>query len=366
MLDIEQYPHVDYKLSGVLNKEQFPQTTLTWLDYEVFNSLLFWAKENCKEGLKTPSGGIQSGPENRFKPIYLLTIRDRVSIELVIAHPKYGCYKFVIKGKKGPENTLSGQQALKTLYRTAESFGVLDILKSGAVDSETGRLIKTEIEAPIIELLSNSFAGREFKHVHHLDLNSSYFSRIVDAVPDLKELGDWLYDNRRMNNGLFKHVMTNAIGAMQSRYCIDIFDKYFSHTVPFQLSKFSKIAINETNRLIEHYLITLQMQGFEPLLVNTDGIWYQAKDGSSQQFHDGLEGYGLGYWKHDHADVDLYIRSVGAYQFIEAGKVKTVLRGQCGLDYIKPDRETWNWHEIDQYPVFKFTFSAEEGIKKDG
>ena len=79
-------------------------------------------------------------------------------------------------------------------------------------------------------------------------------------------------------------------------------------------------------------------------------------------FHDDKEGTELGQWKHDHKDVKLYIKSAGAYQYIEEGKVKTVFRGISSLDYIKPDRDTWEWKEIKNQGAVQFKFIEEKGI----
>ena len=156
--------------------------------------------------------------------------------------------------------------------------------------------------------------------------------------------------------------MTNSIGCMQSPYCINIEDDYYNHYRPYSLSKFAKVAVNGTNRFIEKCYFNLMKAGFKPLLFNTDGIWYQ--DITGKGYHDELEGTNLGQWKNDHKDVKLYIKSPGAYQYIENGKVKTVLRGVCALDYIKPDRDTWEWKEIANQVVYKFKFDPEVGVIK--
>ena len=362
IFNIEQYKHTEYNKFKLMNKETFPQTMFSWTEYDKFNEVYAWAKENCLEGKKTKSGGIAGGAYNRYHSIYFYNAK-KTSVELIIAHLFKGCYKFVITMQRNEDNKkMTGKKALKTVLKKADELGVLDVFKNEAVDSEKGKEIKKEIESPMIELTSEIYKGREFEHCFHLDANSSYFSRICEQYPDLKPLGEYLYSHRKENDGLFKAAMTNSIGCMQSQYCINIEDDYYNHYKPYSLSKFAKVAVNGTNRFIEKCYFNLMKAGFKPLLFNTDGIWYQ--DITGKGYHDELEGTNLGQWKNDHKDVKLYIKSPGAYQYIENGKVKTVLRGVCALDYIKPDRDTWEWKEIANQVVYKFKFDPEVGVIK--
>lgn len=359
-MDITQYPHTEYIMNKLMNKLKFIQTNFTWEEYEKFNEVYKWALENCHEGQKTASGGIAGGPKNRCS--FYFTNDSKASVELVIAHIRYGCYKFVIKNKIGKDNVVSGKKALKDLYKSAKEFNLLDKLKELAVSKEEGLEVKSEIQSPMVKLTSEIYRGREFDHCYHIDANSSYFSRICEEWPEFKPLGEYLYTHRKDDNDYFKHVMTNSIGAMQSKFCLDINNKDYNTMVPYQLSKVSKVAINGTNKFIIDCLINLEINGFEPLLINTDGIWYRHKD--NKAYHDDNEGTNLGQWKHDHKDVKLWIKSAGAYQYIENGKVNTVLRGQCDLDRIKPDRDTWGWKEFENTPVYRLKFKEYEGIVK--
>ena len=64
-MNITDYKHIDYNKLKLMNKETFPQTTFSWSDYETFNEVYKWAKENCIEDKKTKSGGIAGGAYNR-------------------------------------------------------------------------------------------------------------------------------------------------------------------------------------------------------------------------------------------------------------------------------------------------------------
>ena len=361
-----EYKHTKYDLFKLMNKERFPQTTLSWSQYEQFNEIYAWARENCRPGVKTKSGGIASGAENRYHSIYFYNKR-KCSVELIIAHRTEGCYKFVITTERSSdESVVSGKKAQKTLFKKAEEYGVLDVLKEEAVDKETGLEIKKTIDPPIIRVVSDTYKGREFDHCYHLDLNSSYASRIAEHWPALRAPIEEIYKSRHENNNMGKSVLTNAPGAFQSAYCIDINNKYYNTTAPYQLAIFAKVAINNTCRIIQEYTLKLWEQGFEPLLINTDGIWYRDKRGADRCFHDEHEGTELGQWKTDHKNVKLYIKSAGAYQYIEDGKCKTTLRGTCDLDFIKPDRDTWGWREIDGHAPYRFEFVEGIGIIRYG
>lgn len=364
-MNITEYKHSKYDLFHLMNKELFPQTTFSWQEYEKFNEVYQWAKTNCILGRKTKSGGIAGGCYNRYHSFYFYN-QSKASIELIIAHRQQGCYKFVISTARNEDNkAMPGKKALKTVLKLAEEFNCLDVFKEYAQTSEQGLQTKSEIESPIITVYSEIYKGREFEHCYHIDANSSYFSRICEKYPKLLPLGQYLYSHRKDENGKYKAVMTNSVGFMQSKYCFDINNKYYNTAVPYQLSEFAKTAVNGTNNFIRYYLQQLELNGFEPLLVNTDGIWYRSKDRTNRCFHDDREGYSLGQWKHDHSDVKLYIKSAGAYQYIEDGKCKTVFRGICSLDYIKPDRDTWTWKEISNYQFTTFSFREDIGVVKD-
>ena len=70
IFNIEQYKHTEYNKLKLMNKETFPQTMFSWTEYEKFNEVYAWAKENCLEGKKTKSGGIAGGAYNRYHSIY--------------------------------------------------------------------------------------------------------------------------------------------------------------------------------------------------------------------------------------------------------------------------------------------------------
>lgn len=363
---LNQYKHSVYDYFHTMNKLSFPITRFNWEDYQKFNEVYLWAKENCIKGRLTKSGGIAGGPYNRGHNFYGIIYKEYKSIELIICHGQYGCYRFIMGNKRNQSNIeMPGSKALRTVYKLAKDFGVLDVfINNAAKTKEEGFAIKKEIESPKIEVLSESFKGREFDHVYHIDLNSSYFSRICESIKwaKLRPLGNYLYEHRKENNGLYKAVMTNSIGCMQSEFCEDVTGQKWR--APYQLAIFAKEAVNGTNRKINALVKHLMLCQYEPLLINTDGIWYIDKLNKNRKYTNNGESMDFGGWKHDHKDVKLYIKSAGAYQYLEDGKVKTVMRGTCKLDFIKPDRDTWGWKEIKDQVPYIYRFDEERGALK--
>ena len=107
----------------------------------------------------------------------------------------------------------------------------------------------------------------------------------------------------------------------------------------------------------------LQKAGFDPLLTNTDGIWYYSEDGSI--YHDEDEGNELGNWQNDHVNCDFLMTGPGSYQYVEDGVCHSVVRGLCNLDAAEPDRSKWKFGDIlniKQYSTYKF--DKERGVYK--
>ena len=130
--------------------------------------------------------------------------------------------------------------------------------------------------------------------------------------------------------------------------------------MPYGLSKFAKVAIDGTVDKILDLLVKLTLSGRKPLLLNTDGIWYQGN-----LYHDDNEGTELGQWRHDYSNCDLYIKSKGAYQIrTKEGKVISKVRGYTSLDTWK-SREEWQWKEIEQqYTIRHYELLEGQGIEE--
>lgn len=334
------------------NKFQMEPIEMKFADMDEFNEIYAYVKSNFMKVEPTKSGGMPYNASCKLHSRYMV-IQGKTKIELtVVCH--LGCYRFVIGNKRDEaKNPVSGKQAVRAIYKEAKNLGI-DLGKY-EVSPEEGKKIKKEIEPPHIEMLG--IPGRVYTNVHHLDLNSSYASRIIEAHPELKPLYESMYDRRHENNDYYKHVLTNSIGCWQSEYCPDASNA--GKLAPYQFANMSKIAVNETRHLIEKYIVELQRSGRKVLLTNTDGIWYQG-----QLFHDENEGSCLCQWKNDHKNCKFIMKSKGAYQFIEDNVCHTVVRGTTLLDKEK-SREEWKFGEIfDQVLMEYYAFDEEKGVVK--
>ena len=200
----------------------------------------------------------------------------------------------------------------------------------------------------------------ELDHVYHIDFRSSYASRICEAYPEFKPMYTEIFAMRKDNNGKYKHILTNSIGAWQSPYCVDYKSGYL--TSMYQFANLSKTAINGTRAKIIDMIGKLRAAKCTPLLTNTDGIWYYSKHGP---YHDENEGDELCNWHNDHVDCKFLMISEGAYQYVENGVCHSVVRGLCSLDAAKPDRTEWEFGDILHLgDFFTYKFDDEKGVIK--
>lgn len=354
MVDWGKYRSIPFTMH--VNKNLIPVNAMNYDRLSEFNEIYRYCSENFMKVEPTPSKGMPTSRRVSFHSRYMVICGNQ-SFEITIVS-YLGCYRFLLEPKKAEDNTVSGQQACRSLYKVADNLGIS--LKPYLCTQEEGMRVKDTIQRPHIELFSKTFVGRVIRHVYHLDWNSSYGSRIAENYPELAPIFYDLFDLRHDKDGYYKHVMTNSIGAFQSKYCINYYDRH--SVAPFQLAKLSKVAINGTRAKIEIMLSKLRNARMCPIMTNTDGIWYYSEYGP---FHDDDEGDDLCQWKHDHVDCEFLCVSVGAYQYRERGKTSTVVRGICNLDADNPDRSTWEFGAIlKMNSIFKYTFIEGEGVKK--
>lgn len=353
-MNIEKYKHVAW--SDKPNKRLMPINFFTPEQRDEFNEVYKYIKDNYRYVEKTESGSMPYNHKVKYLHRYIIN-KSTTRFEIVLVCD-LGCYRFQFGCLPGETNTISGRKALQEIYKASELFNI-DFSKY-AVEPLEGEEIKKTIDRPQIDdycLKGKEYA--EFDNVHHLDLNSSYASRICEVYPELKPMYEYLYKHRKDNNDYYKHVLTNSIGCMQSEYCVDYRDRKSSS--PYQFATLAKRAIDNTASLIRDYVLKLVLSGRKVLLTNTDGIWYQG-----EIFHDEYEGTELGQWKNDHTNCKLLVKSVGAYQYIEDGVCHTVVRGETNLDAYK-DREEWEYGDIlrtDLY-VRRWEFDINKGVKEN-
>lgn len=351
---LEKYKHTAYKLKP--NKNKIPINNFTFEQLEEFNEIYKFVSNNYKLVKHTQSQGISVKISERMHERYFV-VKGNQRFELVVICAE-GCYRFLLQNKKKDDNVISGQQACRSIYKYAEKYNI-DFAKY-ANTSEEGKETKKEIESPHIKVLKPIMLGKKIKNVYHMDFKSSYASRICEKFPELKPMYEELFAKRKENDGYYKHVLTNSIGAWQSLYCVDYQSKH--KTKPFQFANLSKIAINGTKAKIEEKIKSLKKKGMIPLLTNTDGIWYYSDKGA---YHDKEEGDKLGCWENDHCNCEFLMTSVGAYQYIENGKCHSVVRGLCNLDLIEKNRDKWKFGDIlKMKELFTYRFDSEKGVVK--
>lgn len=349
---LEKYIHT--KFTQKPNKRQMTPIELEFTDIDEFNEVAKYCKENFMKVNPTKSGSMPYNNRVKLRSRYMI-IQSASKIELTIVCYQ-GCYRFLIgnKLKKG-DDQISGKDAVKAIYKASKEMNI--DLNKYAVDSHTGRQIKTEIVPPHIEMFGKP--GLVYTNVHHIDLNSSYASRISEVYPELKPFYETIYAKRHDNDGYYKQVLNKSIGCFQSEFCIDYNDK--GRFKPYQFAGLAKIAVNNTRAIIEKYIDILTKNGRKVLLTNTDGIWYQG-----DIYEDENTGTELCQWKTDHKQCKFLMKSKGAYQFVENGVCYSRIRGTTNLDREK-QRDDWEFGDIfkkKDITMDYYAFDEEEGVLK--
>ena len=348
----EKYKHTLPTLKPNKKLLKLNSLYLNDIDVEEFNKIYLYCKNHYTEVKSTQSKGISNKVKYRFKERFTV-INGNQCFELII-NCLEGDYRFILKNKPGKENTIKGRKACLEIYKKCDEYNI-DFSRY----AQGGESVKKEINPPHIQFLLNErFLGIPLHNVHHIDLNSAYASKIVEAYPELRPMYTELYNKRKEKNGYYKHVLTNSIGCWQSEYCLDY--KARHRAKPYQFANLSKIAINETRREIESLIEELKKKGRTPVLTNTDGIWY-----IGEIYHSKKEGLDLGQYKHDHTNCELLVKSKGAYQYLEEGKCYSVVRGTSNLDILH-EREDWEFGEImnKDLKVEKYKFDKNRGVIK--
>lgn len=276
---------------------------------------------------RTPSGGISTTTKASYDVRY-----------------KGGCIELTIHNYDGKscrlqmrnsatqlfnENKMimSGHMAFNEFKATCKAFKI-DLGKYAHLNEETALKEKNEIEDPLIKVLTDSVLDETLFNVHHIDFHSSYMSGLVNTHPEFRDVVEYIYAHRKDDDIKFKSILNMTQGYMQSAHC------------KYKYAHLSRDMIKDNNDRIRHIVKRMLETGRFPLLLNTDGIWYQGP-----MYHDENEGTGICTWGHDHTNCKLRIKSKGAYEYVENGKYYPVVRGYTKLDRLKP-REEWKWGDI--------------------
>lgn len=298
-------------------------------DCEMYNELVSCLKASSfKRITRTPSGAISS--DNKLYPAYDIRHAGG-SIEITLINYNGNCRLQWRNSPKelftGGKLKMSGHQAFQHFKSLCLKFGI-DIKHYAHLDEQLAQREKEQIEPAIINIISDKFVNRTFDNVHHIDFHSSYMSGLVNTHPEFREVVEYIYNKRKDDDIKYKSILNMTQGYMQSKLC------------KYKYAWLSRDMIKDNNDRIRDKVKKLLKAKRLPLLVNTDGIWYQG-----ELYHDETEGNGICTWGHDHINCRIRIKSSGAYEYEEAGKYYPVVRGLTNLDKIKP-REEWNWGDI--------------------
>lgn len=269
---------------------------------------------------RTKSGGISL--TDLILPCYdVRNLKTMVEITLCAVEGMWR-FQFASNPLTDKEQGISGHKAFLKFQ---------ELCKKHNINIQNYRInngIEYKKDIKYIRALDNpAFADLTFENCHHIDFNSSFMANLCEKYPEFKPVGEILYNGRKAHP-INKGIMTNTIGYFHSKY----------HQ--YSWAHLANAAIVGNNNKIAEIRQKLIESGRLPLLINTDGIWY-----AGDIYHDENEGANLGQWKTDHKNCTLRAASPNKYQFIEDGKVHTVISGTTILDRVKP-RDKWEWGDI--------------------
>lgn len=302
---------------------------------------------NLPKIIRTPSHGICTiGAYNKYD-CYDISGNMHV-YELTLLTFK-GCYRIQlrndpIKTKNGKE--LNGPYALKYFKKLCEKHGInLDgyRVNNGVEIKNAWKDEEEKIYKRLVYPLSYDLKDKEIENVHHIDLCSGFQSGLMRAFPEFEKPCRELYSKRHEDESI-KAIQVYSIGEM------------WSTRNGAQLINLAKGAIEENNRLLDDIICRLLETGRQPILVNTDGIWY-----TGEVYHDKTENHDLGGWRNDYINCKLRFRSANSYEFIHNGKYNVRLSGKSTYETIVP-RQNWVWGDIYKGAVISYKFDKETGL----
>lgn len=336
--------------------ENLVHIPITWMDPTDNNaanwSSAYRATLNYADIIPTLSGGISKAPMN-FRYYSKLLDVTKNSISLYIVEPDH-CYALRFRDafrKPDDGESLSGSVAFNKFRRLLKKNGY-DI---GDLAIPNGKEVKETIAPPDIRLIPE-FRDKILERAFHVDINSAYFAGIEKHFGycgdgAMSETIRYVYDHRSDGTPTTRYnksILVCAQGFAQSQWC--------RFTAPgeespkgYSLAHLSKAGIEDCKKTLGEIIKLYEKIGCKLVATNTDGAWFVPPIGHAGNLNylRGVPGYGmgLGEFKIDHYDCLLRYRSKGAYEYIENGTYKPVIRGQTHLDFEKP-RSQWEWGDI--------------------
>lgn len=331
------------------NRIKIPKNSVS---VEKFNEILSFCKSNMQEYVTTASGGISFSKKNLSSMLESyhyehgstwgdITILSSVG-NVRITHASTDTST---SDKTAPKMT--GSAAFGIFKRLCTDFG-LDIESYARNNTEADAMFR----APLRCHIKDDYLKVWHHHCYHIDFNSSFMSQLAKHYPEFKPVIEHMY-NRRKSEPIYKNVLNNTYGYMMSKWA-----KYrFAHL--------SRLMVTENNKALEELRQKLLINGYRPLMFNSDGIWY-ADTKNKGAYHDDNEGVNLGQWKTDYSDCDLLIGSANNYAIVKDGKTEIKKSGQSNLDKVLP-RELWKpcliFQDITNPIIYRYT---DDGIIKKG
>lgn len=343
---------IDSKLEGELQGVRYNQyaakpiyLTPTLGNEVLFNEVYqYLLQTDLNTIIRTKSGAIAKGPKVMCNNSYAWDLQKSSigAMLTIILGGKIYVLKFgTFKGKHEPE--IYPNIAFNIFSDKCLDYGIN--LDDYRIDN--GQEIKEQIEKPLIHM-EEEILHQELENVHHIDFHNSYPAGLANTHPEFRPVIEEFYAMRKIDPAC-KAVLNYTIGWMQSYKP--------EHNRRAEWAHLSRDAIADNNKRIDYLSCLLTFSGRKILGYNTDGIWYQG-----EIYHGPGEGTKLGEWENDHCNCKFRAKSDGAYEFIENGQYKAVLRGQSTLDSTKPDRSQWTWGDIYKAGIIGWKFDNEKGI----
>ena len=332
--DLIKYPHMEPTMKP--NYKNIPVTVFGFNDKDIaeFNVIYryLYSRDDIKPIIRTRSGGISYDGHN-FRG-HCWDIRELPSVVEITLCCWTGYYRFQFRAN--PNTDIKHEEPeVQTQVSGTRAFSVLkkELLQDGinlddyAIDN--GQEVNDSIQKPIIKMQSELYCNHTFNNVHHIDIHSAWPAGIAEAYPEMAITWNRIY-NKRKENPIYKQILNKSIGVMHSSIR------------KWKWANLAKAGIEGCNIKIKALTRALKANGNVILSYNTDGIWYMG-----DVYHGEGEGNQLGQWHNDHINCQFRAKSAGAYEYIENGQYKAVVRGKTKLDEQLP-RSAWKWGDIYQ------------------
>jgi len=334
----------------------------------------YYESEHLHKTELTKSGGVsvrKDDTHNYVNRSSMIVRQSRAGVDIVIITGFVVRLQFGLTKKEAP--VLPGSYAFKEFKKMCDDMGV-DISKYSTTKKKCEE-IKKEIPKYDIAVKSKSIKfGTVIPNCYHIDFHSSFASGLANSHKEFRPVIEKIYD-KRLESGIkifrgkeiskkdyWKSVLNSTIGYMQSINK----NRHFYPTL-------TRDSIQDNNDRINKIIENLKMQGYIPLLTNTDGVWYRKPNYIEEPYHDELEGNGIGQWSSEYENAELRIFSPGSYDFryphpVNGDWVYEVRsRGlhACEIEY---PRKNWTWEENmlskENNYIIKYVFNEDSGIER--